>query len=220
MTRTILFTTRSADVNPMYAKFRDKFSYQGGTIGDYMRQQARKDGFSEQPAKKQSAVFRDTTAENRITKANSLPREKNMAPASDYTAVLPSVNAKITEKKRAQMPIGTMLIMFLCATILMLLIYIGMNVNNMTHEIAVMKAEAAELQSVEQTLSSRLDTKNDLELIESIATDRLGMVRRNSVEHNYIAFGDTDTVSAYNAENEDNPLIAGLLSAFTAGFSK
>lgn len=220
MTRTILFTTRSADANPMYTKFRDKFSYQGTTIGDFMRQQAKKEGFSAQSAKKQSAVYRDTTAENRITKANSLPRERAAAPASDYTAVLPKTNAKISEKENAHMPIGTIVIMFLCATILMLLIYIGMNVNNMTHEIALMKAEAAELQGIEQTLSSRLDTKNDLELIESIATDKLGMVRRNSVEHNYISIGDTDTASAYDAENQDNPLIAGLLSAFTAGFGE
>ena len=220
MTRTILFTTRNADANPMYAKFRDRFSYQGTTIGDFMRQQAKKDGFSAQTAKKQSNVYRDTTAENRITKANSLPRERTAAPASDYTAVLPNARAKTSEKEHAHVPIGTIMIMFLCATILMLLIYIGMNVNNMTHEIAIMKAEAAELQSIEQTLSSRLDTKNDLELIESIATDKLGMVRRNSVEHNYIAIGDADTASAYNAENEDNPLIAGLLSAFTAGFNK
>ena len=83
MTRTILFTTRSADANPMYTKFRDKFSYQGTTIGDFMRQQAKKEGFSAQSAKKQSAVYRDTTAENRITKANSLPRERAAAPASD-----------------------------------------------------------------------------------------------------------------------------------------
>ena len=220
MTRTILFTTRNADANPMYAKFRDKFSYQGATIGDFMRQQAKKEGFSAQSAKKQSAVYRDTTAENRITKANSLPRERAAAPASDYTAVLPKTSAKISEREHVHVPFGTIMIMFLCATILMLLIYIGMNVNNMTHEIALMKAEAAELQSMEQTLSSRLDTKNDLELIESIATDKLGMVRRNSVEHNYIAVGDTDTASAYNAENGDNPVIAGLLSAFAAPFGK
>ena len=219
MTRTILFTTGSADANPMYAKFRDKFSYQGTTIGDFMRQQAKKEGYSEHSAKKQSTVYRDTTAENRITKANSLPRERVATPASDYTAVLPNANARISEKEHAHMPFGTIMIMFLCATILMLLIYIGMNVNNMTHEIALMKAEAAELQSMEQTLSSRLDTKNDLELIEAIATDKLGMVRRNSVEHNYLSIGDADTASAYNAENEDNPLIAGLLSAFSAGFS-
>ena len=220
MTRTILFTTGSADANPMYAKFRDKFSYQGKTIGDFMRQQAKKEGYSESSLKKQNTIYRDTTAENRITKANSLPRDRVPSPASDYTAVLPNANAKISEKAHAHMPLGTIMIMFLCATILMLLIYIGMNVNNMTHEIALMKAEAAELQSIEQTLSSRLDTKNDLELIESIATDKLGMVRRNSVEHNYLAIGDTDTASAYNAENVDNPLIAGLLSAFSAGFSE
>ena len=220
MTRTILFTTRSADANPMYARLRDRFSYQGATIGDYMREKAKSEGFYDGKQKGYSGVRRDTTAESRITKANSLPREDGRAPVSDYTAVLPRVNAPINEKARVRMPIGSIMIMFLCATILMLLIYIGMNVNNMTHEIALMKAQSDELQSTERALTSRLDTKNDLELIEKLATENLGMVRRNSVEHKYISFGGEDSAYAYDAEKENNPLISGLLSAFTAGFNK
>ncbi len=220
MTRTILFTTRSADANPMYARLRDKFSYQGATIGDYMREKAKSEGFFDTKHKGYASVRRDTTAESRITKANSLPRENGKAPVSDYTAVLPKVNAPISERARARMPIGSIMIMFLCATILMLLIYIGMNVNNMTHEIALMKAQSEELSSTERALSSRLDSKNDLELIEKMATENLGMVRRNSVEHNYISFGGDDSAYVYDAEKENNPLISGLLSAFTAGFNK
>lgn len=220
MTRTILFTTRSADANPMYARLRDKFSYQGTTIGDYMREKAKNEGFLDEKHKNYANVRRDTTAESRITKANSLPRENGKAPVSDYTVMLPKTNAPINERVRARMPIGSIMIMFLCATILMLLIYIGMNVNNMTHEIALMKAQSEELSSTEMALSSRLDSKNDLELIERMATEELGMVRRNSVEHNYVSFGGEDSAYVYDAEKENNPLISGLLSAFTAGFNK
>lgn len=220
MTRTILFTTRSAEVNPLYTKFRDKFSYQGTTVGEFMRNKAKNDGYSEQRQKAYQNMRRDTTAENRITKANSLPRENGFVPPSDFTTVLPKVNINENVKARSRMPIGTIMIMFLCATILMLLIYIGMNVNNMTHEIALMKAQSDELKVTERALVSRLDEKNDLELIEEIATERLGMVRRNSVEHNYISFGDSDSAYVYNTEDESNPIFAGLLSAFTAGFNK
>ena len=219
MTRTILFTTRNAEVNPMFVKLRDKYSYQGVTVGEMMRRKAREDGYAENGMGKNSTnPQRDFSAESRITKANSLPRSNGRVSAPDVTMPMQSVNAAIAEKKHSKLPLGTILMLALCATILMLLIYIGMNINNMTHEIACMNEKAAELKSTQNTLIMQLDEKNDLALIESIATNELGMVRKNALDHKYVSLSGEDSAVAYDAEGGANPLISGLLSAFSEGF--
>lgn len=219
MTRTILFTTRNAEVNPMFVKLRDKYSYQGLTIGEMMRRKAEEDGYSaKKPGKQTRTEHRNITAESRITKANSLPRENGRAPIPDETMPMAAVSAAVVEKKRARMPVGTILMLVLCATILMLLIYIGMNINNMTHDITYMNEKAAELKAQEEKLTMQLEEKNDLVLIEEIATTELGMVRKNAIEHKYVNLNEEDSAIAYDAEGEGNSLISGLLNAFSVGF--
>ncbi len=221
MTRTILFTTRNAEVNPMFVKLRDKYTYQGVTVGEMMRRRAREDGYSENGAlKSNNVVQRDFTAESRITKANSLPRSNGRTTAPDVTMPMQSVNMAVAEDPRAKLPLGTILMLALCATILMLLIYVGMNINNMTHEIASMNEKAAELKSTQNTLVMQLDEKNDLALIENIAKNDLGMVRKNALEHKYVSLSNEDSAVAYDTASESNPLISGLLSAFSEGFGK
>ena len=219
MTRTILFTTRNAEVNPMFVKLRDKYSYQGVTVGEMMRRKAREDGYSANGVRKASASpERDITSESRITKANSLPRDNTRSYAPDVTMPMSAVTATVAEDRKNKLPLGSILMLALCATVLMLLIYIGNNINSMTHEIANMNARAAELKSAEQTLIMKLEEKNDLTLIESIATNELGMVRKNALEHKYVSMSAEDTAVAYEAGNESNPLFSGLLSAFSEGF--
>lgn len=218
MTRTILFTTRNAEVNPMYVKLRDKYSYQGVAIGEIMRRKAANDGYSEKGHSKKDAVLhRDNTAESRITKANSLPRENGRIYTPDETMPMSAVSCAITEPKQSRMPLGTILMLALCATILMLLIYIGMNINNITHDISYMNEQANELKKTEDTLLMKLDEKNDLALIESIATSKLGMVRKSALEHKYISIDESSSAVVYDVGGSENPLISGLLSAFSEG---
>ncbi len=220
MTRTILFTTRNAEVNPMFVKLRDKYSYQGEAIGQVMRKKAQRDGYAARSSEKEGvAPHRDITSESRITKANSLPRADARV-YNDETMPMSAVSVAVAEDKRTRMPIGTILMLALCATILMLLIYIGMNINNMTHEITSMNERAAELRSTQEALVMKLDEKNDLALIESIATSELGMVRRTAIEHRYASLSAEDSAVAYDGDDGANPLISGLLSAFSEGLGK
>ena len=220
MTRTILFTTRNAEVNPMFVKLRDKYSVKGEAIGEVMRKRAQNDGYGAKSSKKiGTEPHRDITSESRITKANSLPRA-NARPYNDETMPMSAVSASVAEDRKAHMPIGSILMMGLCAMILMLLIYIGMNLNNMTHEITAMNERAAELKKTEQTLIMKLDDKNDLVLIEDIATNELGMVRRTAIEHRYATISAEDSAVAYEGSDASNPLISGLLSAFFEGLDK
>lgn len=184
-----------------------------------MRRKAREDGYySNGVSKATAAPARDITAESRITKANSLPRDNARHYAPDVTMPMSAVTAAVAEDRKNKLPLGSILMLALCATVLMLLIYIGMNINSMTHEIASMNERAAELKGAEQTLIMKLDEKNDLTLIESIATSELGMVRKNALEHRYVSMSVEDTAVAYDAGNESNPLFSGLLSAFSEGF--
>ncbi len=219
MTRTILFTTRNAEVNPMFVKLRDKYSVKGEAIGEVMRKKAQNDGYAAKASARIAEPHRDITSESRITKANSLPRA-NARPYNDETMPMSAVSAAVAEDVKSRMPIGSMLMMGLCAMILMLLIYIGMNLNSMTNEITAMNERAAELKKTEQTLVMKLEDKNDLVLIEEIATNDLGMVRRTAIEHRYATISAEDSAEAYESTGGANPLISGLLNAFSEGLGK
>ncbi len=111
-----------------------------------------------------------------------------------------------------RLPITTLLTVVACAVSLMFII--GSSVmmtdasteyNNIQDEVNILEAEKARL-------STELEIKNDLRVIEDIAKNELGMVKKNLITRQYIKLNDEDVVEAYGDE-ENNIGISTILSA-------
>lgn len=111
-----------------------------------------------------------------------------------------------------RLPITTLLTVVACAVSLMFIIGSSVMMTEASNEYNDIQSEVRALEIEKEKLSTELEMKNDLRVIEDIAKNELGMVKKNLITRQYIKLNDTDVVEAY-ADEENNIGISTILSA-------
>lgn len=83
------------------------------------------------------------------------------------------------------------------------------------------KETLAALEAERDDLTFKLEEKNDVRLVEKIATEKIGMVKEGAVTKRFISMSSGDTIeleAAGNAEETGASPLGSLLSVFTGIF--
>lgn len=91
-----------------------------------------------------------------------------------------------------------------------------------TNDIADLERELTRLQNTASELELAIEEKNDIRIIEQIATDQLGMVKEDSVQRKYISLSDGERIDLVGeeekiADSAFGTMLSSLVSAL-AGF--
>jgi cell division protein FtsB len=79
------------------------------------------------------------------------------------------------------------------------MIFNYVQINERTSAVSDLKADIASLSFEAEELGTKLEQKNDLILIEQIATEKLGMVKIDEITKKYITMDPGDTITPYDA---------------------
>ncbi len=104
--------------------------------------------------------------------------------------------------RATRFPISVLATVIICSVMTMFIVYSGVMIKDIMNDISSLKTESAELAERERELSLELEVKNDLRVIEQIAVNELGMIKKDFITKNYITMGNEDKIEVYGTENE------------------
>lgn len=115
-----------------------------------------------------------------------------------------------------QVPVAAVFVCIICAVLLMSILGTRVVMGDASDGMIGVQNEISDLASKNDKLEIALEIKNDLRVIEDIAINKLGMVKKDLVSRQYIKLNDEDVVETFE-EEENNIGIATLFSALTKG---
>ena len=146
------------------------------------------------------------------------PAKKNVPLAGVY--VEPQIHTVIDTTKRA-FPTSTIILAAICTVLMLFMIISYVRINEYTIVVSGLKAEMNELVDEKKTLSAELDRRNNLELIENIAKNDLGMVKIDEIDKKYVQIETKDDVEIYEHEKDTSikGVVNDIMSAIALLFS-
>ena len=124
---------------------------------------------------------------------------KNKAIPVASIHVEPTVRT-VTATTKASFPYSVIFLSLICSLMFFYMIFNYVQINERTSAISDLKADIATLSFESNELSTKLDKKNDLTLIEQLATEKLGMVKIDEITKKYITMDPGDTINPYGVE--------------------
>lgn len=123
------------------------------------------------------------------------------APAVTKTKVKKAarVKAKVEytdiERERTHAFPVSLVLMAVCATVLiMCIVTTGVQINEITAENSALKSQYSELEELSDELSRQLEVRDDLRVVERMAKEELGMVKRDQVDRYYLSVHKEDRI--------------------------
>lgn len=104
--------------------------------------------------------------------------------------------------RATRFPISALATVIICSVMVMFIVYSGVMIKDVMNDISSLESESAELAERERELSLELEVKNDLRVIEQIAVNELGMIKKDFITKNYITMGNEDKIEVYGVEDE------------------
>lgn len=146
------------------------------------------------------------------TSANN-SRKKSNAKDGGFEPIIPS--AEIPVKKKVIPPI--FVAMLLVSTLMIMFLVMSISeIYETTNEIAELEAEIAILKADAEDLKLQLEEKNDIKVIEEIATTQLGMTKEDSLQRKYVSLSDGERIDVIEVETDEETGGVLLSSIFSA----
>ena len=141
---------------------------------------------------------RNTRAQS--TRAQRPAQEAQQKRAPKMEPITPSLELPVKKKFLspvfvAMLLVSTFMIMFLVMSI--------SDIYETTNRIADLENEIATLTSDAEELELLLEEKNDIRLIEEIATTQLGMTKEDSLQRRYVSLSDGEHIDILEVEEEE-----------------
>ena len=147
------------------------------------------------------------------------------------TAVIKSVRQVIlplffTEEKKMStvkvekkpLPINVLLISLLCTLFIAAMIFSYIQINEYTVQVSELRSTVSELMSEDKELSSALEQKNDMAVIEQKAQE-LGMVKADRLTKKHINLTNEDKVEVIETDSsEDESIVTTIMSGILSNF--
>lgn len=151
------------------------------------------------------------------TQTRTSPRAK-AAPVPGPQIVRPEPITPSVEVRAERKPIPKMFFVFLAfAAVIFMWLVMGMSDNYKTNrEIDMLEKELAQLEETAEQLELRLEDKNDVKKIETLASERLGMVKEEYVQKEYISLSDGERIELIDNGEEETQGGVMLSSIFSA----
>ena len=125
------------------------------------------------------------------------------------------------EVKKAPVSASLIIGVILFAVVVMMIIFSFAQISEFKKEIYTLENERIALEAEIDQLSLEIDLKNDIRVIEQIATEEIGMVKSNRVESKYISVAAGERVALPEAAaEEESGVFTTLLSAAGSNWEK
>jgi len=136
----------------------------------------------------------------------TLPRKPKAAVPVASVHIEPNVRT-INETKHAPFPFSIVFMAIICTLLFMYMVYNMVQINESTVQISKLKANIVSLDKQKNELSFKLEKRNDLILIEKIATEKLGMVKLDQVTKKYVKIEHEDKIEVFDDNADSDPNI-------------
>lgn len=173
----------------------------------------------------QPAVGRSTAARGASSGAERKTQEKSTVRTTSAVSVNEGAAVKkrtksvvnihtITTEKKYAFPMS-LVIIALCFTVLIMSIVTTLvQVNEITTENSALQSQYNSLISEENELRLRLETRDDLRVVEAMAKDELGMVKKDQVERYYLTVNKEDRIEIVEEASEEKSGIVDNIMSF------
>jgi cell division protein FtsL len=125
--------------------------------------------------------------------------------------------------KRGSISLSFILVLVIGAMMFMSLIFSISEIYRSTTEISKLENQLAELQNHAELLELKLEEKNDVELIEQIASEKLGMVGGESVQRRYVTLSSGEHIEIYEepeVEETDGVVLSSIFTSLGKFFER
>lgn len=106
----------------------------------------------------------------------------------------------VSSTEKASFPYSVVFLSLICSLMFFYMIFNYVQINERTSAVSDLKADIATLSFEAEELGTKLEQKNDLTLIEQIATEKLGMVKIDEITKKYITMDPGDTITPYDTK--------------------
>jgi len=180
------------------------------------------------PIKKPVVGTKSAKKQKAVNKAAAKPESKVIAgKKTDVASVTaePRTKVKVRTKKKTRIhtiavekrytfPLAIVLLS-LCFTVLIVaIVTTAVQINEITQENSKLERQYNSLVSDENELRLRLETRDDLRLVEQTAKEELGMVKVDQVERYYLTVYQEDKIEIIEETDEDSTGIFDSISDF------
>lgn len=166
----------------------------------------------------QSTQKKQNTQKNRTSNTKKNAKRRNNGIGAGVRSAYAAGVGEISEVKVEGRRITPMFVVFLIIGTLMIMsiVFSFSEIYRTTGEISSLENTLSELEDRAAELELKLEEKNDIRIIEQMATEELGMVNQDSVQRKYISLSDGERIDVIENEsaNEDKAASGVLLSSF------
>ena len=202
---------RDPRVNCAQQAFREQQERRNGGRSEYSRNDAMYTSvYSTVPG--MNRTQKNTRTHNSQPKAQQKTTQQRKKAPKGMTPITPSLEIPVKKKFLspvfvAMLLVSTFMVMFLVMSI--------SDIYETTNEIADLEREISALRSDAEVLSLQLEEKNDIRLIEEIATTQLGMTKEDSLQRRYVSLSDGERIDILEVEEEEEKgvLLSSLFSS-------
>lgn len=158
-------------------------------------------------------------AEKTVSGAEKKAAESSAVSVKEKTAVKKKVKSvvnihTIAAEKKYAFPMS-LVIVALCFTVLIMSIVTTLvQVSEITTENSALQRQYNSLVSEENELRLRLETRDDLRVVEAMAKDELGMVKKDQVERYYLTVHKEDRIEIVEEAPEEKTSIVDNIMSF------
>ncbi len=147
------------------------------------------------------------------TKSKTRAVSKAEKAAARVKTTVENLTIEVDRSERRAFPLSIILTAA-CATVLVLsIITTGVQINDITAENSELKTKYNELVKQSDELGLLLETRDDLRVVEEIAKEELGMVKKDQVDRYYLTVHKEDKIEIIETvEQEKTSFIDGLKS--------
>jgi len=140
------------------------------------------------------------------------------APAPEPKYVRPEPITPSAEIQAVRKPFPRMFfVLLICGALIFMWLVMGMSENYKTNrEIDRLERQLSQLEETAEQLELRLEDKNDVKKIEILASERLGMVKEEYVQKEYISLSDGERIELIDNGEEETAGGIMLSSIFSA----
>lgn len=121
-----------------------------------------------------------------------------------------NAGGEVQVKGRA-FPVGYLVMLAVVTMMIMTILFSISQIYQTTGTIDELERELSELQTMAAELELAVEEKNDIRIIEQIATDQLGMVKEDSVQRKYISLSDGERIDIIGEEEDAGEVTFGTL---------
>lgn len=127
------------------------------------------------------------------------------APSKNKVIPVASVHVEptvrtVTASSKVSFPYSVVFLSLICSLMFFYMIFNYVQINEHTAAISDLKTDIATLSFETDELTTKLNQKNDLTLIEQIATEKLGMVKIDEITKKYITMDPGDSINPYGID--------------------